>query len=181
MSKGVTIAAVVLAGMAYWHYAMPPSGRRSTLPFVWDQAKVAGLTADLSDADGHPSPPQTLRDAKRILVYFSASWCPPCRAFTPDLVTYYRSHQGGTAFQLLFVSSDQSAGAMYDYMHNDAMPWWGVAYHSVSAKSLVSSYAGPGIPCLVLLDGQGHVLADSFVDGRYVGPREVLKALDAGH
>lgn len=30
-----------------------------------------------------------LRDKKLILFYFSAHWCPPCRAFTPILCEFY--------------------------------------------------------------------------------------------
>jgi nucleoredoxin len=163
-----------LIGAVVWFFATG-----SSPPPAWDHQKIAALTADLHDADGKPAPPSTLTGAKHVLVYFSASWCGPCRAFTPELVAYYKSHGGGSAFQLLFVSSDQTADAMYAYMHDDAMPWWGVRFQSESAKALAKAYRGPGIPCLVLLDQHGWVQADSFVNGRYVGPHEVLKALEA--
>jgi nucleoredoxin len=114
-----------------------------------------------------------------VLVYFSASWCPPCQAFTPVLCEYYRTHGGGTRFQILFVSSDESAEAMAAYMRDDAMPWWGVRFDSASAQALTRAYAGEGIPCLVLLDAKGAVIADTYVDGRYAGPAQVLAALDA--
>jgi nucleoredoxin len=140
---------------------------------------VGALAADLADAHGTPAPARALAGAERVLVYFSANWCPPCRAFTPELVAYYHAHGGGKAFQLLFVSNDQSAGAMRAYMREDDMPWWGVRFGSESARALRKAYAGDGIPCLVLLDGEGRVLADSYVGGRYVGPRAVLAAFDA--
>jgi nucleoredoxin len=175
MGKVLLVAAATLAGFLLWHgHPAVPA------PITWDRPLIAALTADLIDKDGTPAPRELLRDPKRVLVYFSASWCPPCRAFTPELVAYYNTHHGGSAFQLLFVSEDEGAGAMRGYMRGDAMPWWGVRYASPSAHALGKAYAGPGIPCLVLLDGQGHVLADSYVNGRYVGPQEVLKALDEG-
>ena len=176
MGKILLISAAAVAGYLLWH----AQAAAAPAPLAWDRPMVTALTADLVAKDGTSAPPETLRDAKRVLVYFSASWCPPCRAFTPQLVEYYRTHRGGSAFQLLFVSADQGAGAMRAYMREDAMPWWGVRYGSSSAKALDKAYAGAGIPCLVMLDGQGHVLADSYVEGRYVGPGEVLKALDAG-
>ncbi|KAK0074992.1 hypothetical protein PV326_011971, partial [Microctonus aethiopoides] len=41
-------------------------------------------------------------------VYFSAHWCPPCRAFTPQLVdTYQRIRERGQNFEVIFVSSDR--------------------------------------------------------------------------
>lgn len=171
--KLVILLAVV--GMAVWLWSNQASPSAPT----WDRARVAALTADLADAEGMSAPSQTLLGTKPVLIYFSASWCPPCRAFTPELVAYYKAHGGGSAFQLLFVSNDQSEAAMHAYMHDDAMPWWGVRYHSASAKALTQAYCGRGIPCLVMLDPHGKVLADSFVSGRYVGPHEVLKALSA--
>ncbi|KAK3933257.1 Nucleoredoxin [Frankliniella fusca] len=41
-------------------------------------------------------------------VYFSAHWCPPCKAFTPQLVnTYNAVRERGHSFEVIFVSSDR--------------------------------------------------------------------------
>jgi len=171
--KWLVAVILVCGGLWAYHHASAPT------PMTWTPARVRELTSALRDADGQRAPTQTLSSAKRILVYFSASWCPPCRAFTPELVTYYNTHNGGKAFQLLFVSNDQSAEDMLAYMKDDSMPWWGVPFHSSLSKSLIKAYEGPGIPCLVMLDGTGHVLADSWAGDRYLGPHAVLSALDA--
>ncbi|KAJ1524214.1 hypothetical protein ONE63_010734 [Megalurothrips usitatus] len=43
-----------------------------------------------------------------IGVYFSAHWCPPCKAFTPQLVaTYNAVRERGHNFEVVFVSSDR--------------------------------------------------------------------------
>ena len=34
-----------------------------------------------------------------------------------------------------------------------------------------------GIPRLVLVDGEGRLVSDSYVDGKYVGPQHVLDDL----
>ncbi|HYE07416.1 MAG TPA: thioredoxin-like domain-containing protein [Planctomycetota bacterium] len=165
------IAFVVLAAFAWW--AMSAS---TAAPARWDAARVAALTADLVDVDGKAAPPTTLRGAKRVMVYFSAAWCGPCRAFTPQLVDFYEAKGGGEAFEVLFVSLDANADDMAAYMEHDAMPWWGVRHGSASARELVRAYAKQGIPHLVLLDGSGAVLADSYDGDRYLGPQHVLAA-----
>jgi nucleoredoxin len=115
-----------------------------------------------------------------MLIYFSASWCPPCQAFTPQLVEWYKAHGDAATMPLLFVSHDHDAAAMRQYMSDDHMPWWGVAYGSGSAQALKHAYCGSGIPDLVLLDDHGRVLSDSFDGGRYLGPQQVLAAATAG-
>lgn len=60
----------------------------------------------------HPCPTSDLRysdlpDAVRGF-YFSANWCPPCRAFTPQLADAYRRiRKKEPGFEIVFVSSDR--------------------------------------------------------------------------
>ncbi|CAM9984403.1 unnamed protein product [Sphacelaria rigidula] len=47
---------------------------------------------------------------KTLALYFSAHWCPPCRAFTPHLVKTYKAikqRAGGSDVEFIFVSSDK--------------------------------------------------------------------------
>jgi nucleoredoxin len=45
---------------------------------------------------------------KTVALYFSAHWCGPCRGFTPELVKVYNElKEGGKAFEIVFISSDQ--------------------------------------------------------------------------
>jgi len=111
--------------------------------------------------------------------YFSAHWCPPCRAFTPKLVEFYNDHEefAGRKFELIFVSSDRDEDAFDDYMTGDEMPWPAIKYRYAKKIDEVRKYAGSGIPCLVLVDKEGKVLSDSYVDGNYVGPTKVMRDL----
>ncbi len=108
--------------------------------------------------------------------YFSAHWCPPCRTFTPKLVEFYNAHEefAGKKFQIVFVSSDNDEDAFDEYMTGDEMPWPAIKYRYAKKIDEIRKYAGNGIPCLVLVDKEGKVLSDSYVDGKYVGPTKVM-------
>jgi nucleoredoxin len=118
------------------------------------------------------------KEPKYYVFYFSAHWCPPCRAFTPSLVEFYNEHPGkGKEFEIIFVSDDKDARAMVTYMKEMEMPWPAVGYAMGPRLWDVRKYRGRGIPCLVVVDHQGKVLSDSYRNGQYVGPGVVLQEL----
>ena len=114
-----------------------------------------------------------------IALYFSARWCSPCRKFTPKLVDFYnRISQQHPEFEVIFVSRDHSPGEMETYMREDKMPWPAVDFGKQSSKAALRKYSGSGIPCLVLVDGGGNVISDSYSGGEYRGPDKVLADID---
>ena len=131
----------------------------------------------LVDPKGQPVKPSKLAKSKHVLLYFSAHWCPPCRAFTPELVKFYKRHEK-QAMEVVFVSSDRSEMDQLNYMKELKMPWVAVKYDAIS-ESQLKRFCGPGIPCLVALDERGAVVFDSYVNGEYVGPHKVLKDVEA--
>lgn len=119
------------------------------------------------------APAGAVNGARLVALYYSASWCGPCKQFTPQLVSAYRELKAKhPEFEVVFVSSDRSEGAMEDYMKDDGMPWLAVDYDRRDEKLM--GYCGPGIPCLVLVNEHGRVLSDSFVGDNYRGPQAVL-------
>ncbi len=103
-----------------------------------------------------------LAAADKIGIYFSAHWCPPCRAFTPQLVKTYNSlKKDGQSFEIVFISSDRSENGMYGYMTEMKMPWLALPYSSSQQEGkLAQKFAVRGIPRLVIIDANGKVLAN---------------------
>lgn len=111
-------------------------------------------------------------------IYYSAHWCPPCRKFTPQLVSFYNSYSKRfDNFEIIFVSSDRNEDEMKNYMKSANMPWLALDFGKKQTSHPATRYSGNGIPCLVLLDNKGNVLADSYVGNRYIGPASVMDAL----
>ncbi|PNH09357.1 Nucleoredoxin [Tetrabaena socialis] len=97
-------------------------------------------------------------DGKYVGVYFSAHWCPPCRAFTPILrKTYLMLTALGKPFEMIFVSSDQSSSEFEGYYKD--MPWMAVPFGETGFRMGLSRRFGVmGIPTLVILSPEGHIL-----------------------
>ncbi len=97
---------------------------------------------------------------KKIGIYFSASWCPPCRAFTPQLVAAYNQLQTeGKPFEVILVSHDQDEASMKGYMKSHDMPWLAVPFGDKPIAALKKKYAVTGIPTLIVIDSVGKTLS----------------------
>lgn len=130
----------------------------------------------LVDASGKRVSGDNLGANQYVMIYFSAHWCPPCKKFTPKLVDFYDSKKKDNNFEIIFVSKDNSEEAMEEYMEEFDMNWPAVKFSRIDSSGL-GKYSGSGIPCLVLLDKQGEVVAHSYVDGEFVGPTSVMNKL----
>jgi nucleoredoxin len=139
-------------------------------------SEIAGKLVSIKSKNLAPFAGQNVLGAKYYAIYFSAHWCPPCRAFTPDLVDAYNGLKAkNPEFELIFVSSDKSKDDMQTYMSEYKMPWPAIRFDAAKAVPAVQRYRGNGIPNLVFVTADGEILSSSYVDGKYVGPRKVLK------
>ena len=121
--------------------------------------------------------PEPSENPKYFAFYRSAAWCPPCRAFTPKLVDFYKKQKRkGAQFELVFISSDRSEDLMAEYMDEYDMEW--PAFEFGKNKDIVSRN-GSGIPNLIVTDTNGKKLLDSYDNsGSYIGPTKVMNELE---
>jgi len=109
----------------------------------------------LLDSKGTEVSKDTLA-GKTIGIYFSASWCPPCRTFTPKLVKFRDDNKKD--FEVVFVSSDRSPKDQMGYMKKASMKWYTLPHRSGPANALAKKYGVRGIPSLIIVSPDGKTI-----------------------
>ncbi len=156
--------------------APQPPPKAAYVPQGPIERALAGKLVALENGTLRPRAAERLAGVRFFALYFSASWCGPCRAFTPELVDAYGKIRAlYPEFEVVHVNRDRSPAAMATYLREDKMPWPALAWEVTRDAREINRYAGSGIPCLVLVDQDGKVLSDSYRWGRYVGPDAVLE------
>lgn len=96
---------------------------------------------------------------KLVGLYFSGSWCGPCRMFTPKLVQVYQELSSKADFEVVFISTDRDDESFDGYFSK--MPWPAIPFSDLAIrKHLRELFKVRGIPHLVILDVNGKVLND---------------------
>lgn len=128
---------------------------------------------------GEPVSPEVLA-GKKIGLYFSADWSPPCRYFTPRLIDFYEKMRiRHEAFEIVLVPRDHSAQDQMIYMRSMKIPWPAIPYSDQSLiNKLILNYSvnQTGIPLLVVIDADGTLIT---TEGRSEIMRKGLDAYDA--
>ena len=169
----------VVTGALPTEFAPEPAPSASPSPKAPPNKIASGLYGKLvgvRDGVVDPLALDHLTDTKVYAIYYSASWCGPCRAFTPQLVAAYKEIKAvHPEFEIIFVSADRDEKSMQRYMIDAAMPWPALRYKEVRSNPTLAAYRESGIPNLVFINADGDVLSKSFDEkGNYLGPRKVL-------
>lgn len=132
------------------------------------------------DSDGKPIDEEQLAEAKVFALYYGASWCGPCRSFSPGFVKYIdRVSKDNPHLLTIMMSGDDKEADMFQYMKTEKMPWSAVKKASWFDKvGLMHAYYNGLIPQLVIVDRYGKLLADSYQGTQYVGPARAMSGLD---
>ncbi|XP_050215517.1 probable nucleoredoxin 3 [Mercurialis annua] len=126
-------------------------------------------------------------DGKVICLFFSANWCRPCQAFTPQLVQLYHILKAEDKnLEIVLVSFDREEDGFKE--HFKCMPWLAVPFDVELHGQLSSVYSIDRIPSFVSLASDGTLIDEDPIGliedyGSEAFPfnkarREELRAID---
>jgi len=121
-------------------------------------ARTLELLSSFVDKDGNKYGKEKIA-GKSVGLYFSAHWCPPCRAFTPELAKHYNAGLKDK-LELVFVSSDRDDGSFSEYLSE--MPWVALDFEKREEKEeLFNIFGVSGIPSFCVIDENGFLITDA--------------------
>jgi len=107
------------------------------------------------------------------LFYLTASFCTPCHAFSPTLVSFYEMYKEiyGDRFEFILVSADRDEQQMLTYSLKKGMKWPHIEAGALALFREEFQLPGRLIPNVVVTDREGNVLKSSYDrEGLYHGP-----------
>ena len=121
-----------------------------------EESDVIIIPETLLNIDGENVSSDLLKK-KYIGLYFSASWCGPCRKFTPRLIEFRNKFVDD--FEVILIGADGSAKAQANYMKKYSMPWLAMKNQSPEAKQASKLSGVEFIPYLVVINSSGKIIS----------------------
>jgi nucleoredoxin len=112
----------------------------------------------------------TKRPKKYYVFYYTASWCGPCKAFTPQLIKFYNEHKTEN-FEIVLISSDSDVKSMESYAAKNKMPWPQLKFDQLATFKGKFNHGVSGIPSVIVCDLKGNIVTR---DGRDLAALEQL-------
>ncbi len=135
----------------------PPAAEAEATPSVFDDI----LDGNLERLDGKrlKKCDDATKPAKYYVFYYTASWCPPCQAFTPTLVDWYKKNKNDN-FELVLITSDRDEKAMEGYAAEKKMPWPQLKHSKAKNFKKEFQHGVTGIPSVIVCDLEGKNLGN---------------------
>jgi thiol-disulfide isomerase/thioredoxin len=120
---------------------------------------------------GSPTPAYDAAD-RYIMLYFSAHWCPPCRAFTPHLSKVYRTlKQQGKDVEIIFCSLDRKRQEYDEYA--GTMPFARLGFQDPRSEKLMRAVGAQFIPTLAVFRASDGKMINSNAKNAVASDSEV--------
>ncbi|RNF05040.1 tryparedoxin [Trypanosoma conorhini] len=108
---------------------------------------------------------------KTVFFYFSASWCPPCRGFTPVLAEFYNKFHESKNFEVVLVSWDEEEDGFTEYYAK--MPWLAIPFaNRDEIESLRKTFNVEAIPTLIAVNADTGAVVSTKGRERLVSDQE---------
>jgi nucleoredoxin len=116
------------------------------------------LPENLYNAKGEAIGLKDLSEQVKVFaLYFSASYCPPCKKFTPILKEFYDvMNEESKVLEIIFVSKDNSQEEMLGYF--EKMPWLSIKFGDAKIARCMEKFCVEGIPQVVVLKNDGTLI-----------------------
>lgn len=145
---------------------------------AWLEKLAKPIELKFTATDGRKVDVAKLR-GKVVLIYFCASWCPPCVHEYPNLKSVYdRYHKKG--FEIVGISADKTRAQFDLYSKRKKIPWPQHYEDNAWEGSFMKQFRVEYIPRLFLLDHTGRVAAQDTRKNLEEKVRELLAKRPSG-
>jgi len=96
-------------------------------------------------------------NGKMVGFYFTASWCAPCRQFSPLLINF--RNRNAAEFEVVMVSQDRTSDEAFKYMKQYNMPWL-MNEHNALLGPGAKEFNVTLIPTLVIVSPTGRIITN---------------------
>ena len=104
-------------------------------------------------------PDQITGDPDYFIMYFTASWWPPCRRSVPQLVEKYNNKIANLDnLELVQVSVDKSLPKAVEWAKKESFPWPTILMTDIK-ETMVKDIKTNAVPTYVLIDKEGKEIA----------------------
>ncbi|HEX2854427.1 MAG TPA: thioredoxin-like domain-containing protein [Opitutaceae bacterium] len=136
----------------------------------------------ISPATGAAAPLEGKTEPSYFAFYRGASWCGPCRQFSPSLVKFYKDMKAKhpAAFEIIYISGDKTPAEMKGYAKEAGFAWSTVPQNLQPQMQIVNRLFTNLIPQLVVTDRQGNVVIDSARIGGEAALKQFAAILNKG-
>lgn len=105
----------------------------------------------------------TKKPKKFYVFYYTASWCGPCKVFTPELIKFYNEYKNEN-FEIVLISSDSDQKSMESYAAKNKMPWPQLKFSKLTTFKTKFNHGVRGIPSVIVCDLEGKIVTSNGRD-----------------